>query len=227
MLTTRGGATVLDIFARFYSKQEARRCSLAAACLARRSLRPASGPRFRLPCPPEAAPRRTREPDEQNNAKCRSSQLTKIVDALKDVRRAIEAPPGRLRRDPANPPEAGGLSDARRTSFLTSSTSGWMSWFAVHDWHIKHLQQPALGRDANGRYTISVMGTQLVMRPDLAPTPLSARRTETAGDVAPGTAETERTGSRTQRNRSSGETKRRAAFDGRREATLRCDRIGS
>ena len=35
-------------------------------------------------------------------------------------------------------------------------------WFAVHDWHVKHLQQPALGRDASGRYTISVMGTQLV-----------------------------------------------------------------
>jgi len=47
-------------------------------------------------------------------------------------------------------------------------------WFAVHDWHIKHLQQPALGRDANGRYTMSVMGTQLVMRPDLVPTFISA-----------------------------------------------------
>jgi hypothetical protein len=47
-------------------------------------------------------------------------------------------------------------------------------WFAVHDWHVRHLQQPALGRDANGRYTISVMGTQLVMRPDLVPTFISA-----------------------------------------------------
>ena len=47
-------------------------------------------------------------------------------------------------------------------------------WFAIHDWHVKHLQQPALGRDANGRYTISVMGTQLVMRPDLVPTFISA-----------------------------------------------------
>ena len=47
-------------------------------------------------------------------------------------------------------------------------------WFAVHDWHIKHLQQMVLGRDSSGRYTITLLSTQLVMRPDLVSTFISA-----------------------------------------------------
>jgi len=44
----------------------------------------------------------------------------------------------------------------------------------VHDWHIKHLQQMVLGRDSSGRYTITLLSTQLVMRTDLVPSFISA-----------------------------------------------------
>jgi hypothetical protein len=39
-------------------------------------------------------------------------------------------------------------------------------WFDVHDWHIR-LQQPlVLGRDSNGRYTLALGFTTLVLRHD-------------------------------------------------------------
>jgi len=42
-------------------------------------------------------------------------------------------------------------------------------WMTVHDWHVR-LQQPlVLGRDASGRYTMTLEFTQLVLRPDTTP----------------------------------------------------------
>jgi hypothetical protein len=101
------------------------------------------------------------------------SQVTKIVDALKDVSRAIQAPPGAFVEIlPIRQKQMDYLKATNK--FPDFIDVGLDVWFAVHDWHIRHLQQPALGRDANGRYTMSVMGTQLVMRPDLVPTFISA-----------------------------------------------------
>jgi hypothetical protein len=40
------------------------------------------------------------------------------------------------------------------------------AWFAVYDWHVRHLQPIALGRDPSGRYTIALMTTTLIMRVD-------------------------------------------------------------
>ncbi len=43
-------------------------------------------------------------------------------------------------------------------------------WQGVHDWHIR-LQQPlVLGRDVNGRYTLMLGFTALVLRQDAVPT---------------------------------------------------------
>ena len=101
------------------------------------------------------------------------SQVTKIVDALKDVSRAIEAPLGAFVE--ILPIRQKQMDYLRSTNkFPDFIDVGLDVWFAVHDWHVRHLQQPTLGRDANGRYTISVMSTQLVMRPDLVPTFISA-----------------------------------------------------
>jgi hypothetical protein len=100
-------------------------------------------------------------------------QLTEIADALKDLRKAIEAPQGAFVE--VLPIRQKQMDYLRSTNkFPDFIDVGLDIWFAVHDWHIKHLQQPALGRDANGRYTISLLGTQLVMRPDLVPTFISA-----------------------------------------------------
>ena len=100
-------------------------------------------------------------------------QITEIVEALKDIRKAIEAPPGAFVE--ILPIRQKQMDYLRATNkFPDFMDVGLDVWFAVHDWHVRHLQQPALGRDANGRHTISVMGTQLVMRPDLVPTFISA-----------------------------------------------------
>ena len=112
------------------------------------------------------------EPAEQST-QMSDSQVTKIVDALKDVSRAIEAPHGAfVEIMPIRQKQMDYLKATNK--FPDFIDVGLDVWFAIHDWHVKHLQQPALGRDANGRYTISVMGTQLVMRPDLVPTFVSA-----------------------------------------------------
>jgi hypothetical protein len=109
--------------------------------------------------------------DQSNQASER--QLTEIADALKDLRKAIEAPQGAFVE--VLPIRQKQMDFLRATNkFPDYIDVGLDIWFAVHDWHIKHLQQPSLGRDTNGRYTISLMGTQLVMRPDLVPTFISA-----------------------------------------------------
>jgi hypothetical protein len=111
-------------------------------------------------------------PSEQGT-QMSDSQVTKIVDALKEVSRAIEAPLGAFVE--ILPIRQKQMDFLRSTNkFPDFIDVGLDVWFAVHDWHVRHLQQPTLGRDANGRYTISVMGTQLVMRPDLVPTFISA-----------------------------------------------------
>lgn len=112
------------------------------------------------------------EPADQSN-QASERQMTEIADALKDIRKAIEAPQGAFVE--ILPIRQKQMDYLRATSkFPDYIDVGLDVWFAVHDWHVKHLQQPVLGRDGNGRYTISVMGTQLVMRPDLVPSFISA-----------------------------------------------------
>lgn len=52
-------------------------------------------------------------------------------------------------------------------------------WTAVYDWHVRMQQPLVVGRDVNGRYTMVLGFTQLVLRPDVAPkfisTPYDAR----------------------------------------------------
>ena len=111
-------------------------------------------------------------PVDQSN-QLSERQITEIVEALKDIRKAIEAPPGAFVE--ILPIRQKQMDYLRATNkFPDFIDVGLDVWFAVHDWHVRHLQQPALGRDASGRYTISLLGTQLVMRPDLVPTFISA-----------------------------------------------------
>ena len=91
-----------------------------------------------------------------------------IVDALKSIRSAIDA--------------SGSFSEISRLrqlqmDHLRSSgkfpdyiDAGSDVWFGVHDWHVKHLQPLNLGRDASGRYTILLMSTFIVLRPEILPT---------------------------------------------------------
>jgi len=41
-------------------------------------------------------------------------------------------------------------------------------WQQVYDWHVRFQQPIALGRTPEGRYTILLLATNVVMRPDMA-----------------------------------------------------------
>ena len=101
-------------------------------------------------------------------------QVMEVVDALREIRKALESQPQ------ASFAEIAGVRQ-KQVDYLKATNKfpdfidvGLDVWFAVHDWHIKHLQQMVLGRDSSGRYTITLLSTQLVMRPDLVPTFISA-----------------------------------------------------
>ncbi len=42
-------------------------------------------------------------------------------------------------------------------------------WLSIYDWHIRWQQPLSVGRDPAGRYTLPLMGTQLIMRLDTLP----------------------------------------------------------
>ena len=42
-------------------------------------------------------------------------------------------------------------------------------WHQIYDWHIRLHQPLNVGRDPQGRYTIMLMATAVVMRPDILP----------------------------------------------------------
>jgi len=42
-------------------------------------------------------------------------------------------------------------------------------WQRVYDWHVRFQQPLSLGRTPDGRYTILLLATTLVMRPDMDP----------------------------------------------------------
>src|SRR5688572_11242072 len=42
-------------------------------------------------------------------------------------------------------------------------------WQRVYDWHVRFQQPINLGRTADGRYSILLLATTLVMRPDMEP----------------------------------------------------------
>jgi hypothetical protein len=46
-------------------------------------------------------------------------------------------------------------------------------WFAAHDWHIRWQQPLIVSRDANGRLTLLLMSTLLILRPEAQPNYMS------------------------------------------------------
>ena len=42
-------------------------------------------------------------------------------------------------------------------------------WLQVYDWHVRFQQPMTIGRDNQGRLTILVLSTTVIMRPDLTP----------------------------------------------------------
>ena len=91
-----------------------------------------------------------------------------IVDMLKSIRSAIETQGSftevsRLRQLQMDHLRSSG-------KFPDFIDAGSDVWLGVHDWHVKHRQPVNLGRDASGRYTIMLMSTFIVLRPEILPT---------------------------------------------------------
>jgi hypothetical protein len=87
-----------------------------------------------------------------------------IVQALKDLRTAVAAP--------YSFQEIQGVRN-KQVEFLRGQGKfpdyidvGVDVWFAVYDWHIRHLQPITLGRDSSGRYTVALLTTMIVLRMD-------------------------------------------------------------
>jgi hypothetical protein len=109
-------------------------------------------------------------PAEGEYGQLSDPRAQEIVDGLKEIRRAIES-----QRQPNNA-EIVGLRQ-RQMDFLRTSgkfpdfiEAGSDVWFGVYDWHVRHLQPLTLGRDPTGRYTILLMSTVVILRPDSSPT---------------------------------------------------------
>jgi len=87
-----------------------------------------------------------------------------IVRALNDLRSEV-----RTQRQFA---EISALRDAQ-LAWLRSNGKlpdyievGTDHWFAAHDWHIRWQQPLNVSRDANGRLTLVLMSTLLILRPE-------------------------------------------------------------
>ena len=107
-------------------------------------------------------------PDVTSDQSMSERQAQEIVDGLRSLRRAIES--GHSFTEIAE-------VRSRQTTFLRAEGKfpdmidvGVDVWMGVYDWHVKHGLPATLGRDTSNRYTIMLMATALVLRPDFVPT---------------------------------------------------------
>ena len=72
-------------------------------------------------------------------------------------------------------PELDAVREAQKTFLRTTGKFpdfidvGMNVWYALYDWHVRWQQPITIGRDASGRYTLSVTQTTIVMRPEQSP----------------------------------------------------------
>ena len=95
-------------------------------------------------------------------------QAQEIVDGLKNVSRAIDSAHSFTEITEVRLRQVAFLrAEGKFPDFIDVGVDIWMS---VYDWHVKHRLPMPLGRDANNRYTIMLLTTTLVLRPDFVPT---------------------------------------------------------
>jgi hypothetical protein len=95
-------------------------------------------------------------------------QAQELVDGLKNVSRAIDSAHSFTEIAEVRLRQVSFLrAEGKFPDFIDVGVDVWMS---VHDWHVKHGLPMTLGRDGNSRYTILLLATTLVLRPDFVPT---------------------------------------------------------
>ena len=102
-----------------------------------------------------------RQPD---NAQRQSENMTEVTDAIDKLRQELRNE--RLFTELTGVREAQVRFLAANGKFPNFIEVGTDVWWALHDWHIRWQQPITLGRDAVGRYTILLMPTIVIMRPE-------------------------------------------------------------
>jgi malate synthase len=94
-------------------------------------------------------------------------------EELERVRRAVEEVRDAIRQE-RQFVELSAVRNAQQTFLRTNGKLpdflevGMDIWFGLHDWHVRWQQPLAIGRDIAGRYTIKVMDTTIILRPEAA-----------------------------------------------------------
>lgn len=94
--------------------------------------------------------------------------------ATEDVARAVQAVRDELARQYAFG-EIAPVRDRVRTFLMANGKFpdyidvGTDTWYGVYDWHVRFQQPITLNRTADGRYTIALLATTVIMRPELEP----------------------------------------------------------
>jgi hypothetical protein len=95
-------------------------------------------------------------------------QTQEIVDGLKNVTRAIDSAHSFTEIAEVRLRQVSFLrAEGKFPDFIDVGVDIWMS---VYDWHVKHGLPITLGRDGNNRYTITLLATTLILRPEFVPT---------------------------------------------------------
>jgi hypothetical protein len=90
-----------------------------------------------------------------------------LVDAVKGVSKTIETAHSFTEITEVRLRQVAFLrAEGRFPDFIDVGIDVWMG---VYDWHVKHGLPAPVGRDANNRYTITLLATTLVLRPDMVP----------------------------------------------------------
>ena len=91
-----------------------------------------------------------------------------LVNAIRSVTTAIAAQQSSPEIQPIRKSQADFLRASGK--FPDFIDIGLDVWTSLYDWHVRMQQPLVLGRDANGRYTMMLGFTALVLRQDSVPT---------------------------------------------------------
>jgi len=94
-------------------------------------------------------------------------QANDVISALKDLKSAVDNQRLFTEITPVRDRMVEFLrSQSKFPDFIEVGVAVWMD---VYDWHVRHLQPLNVGRDQQGRYTLSFMATTLILRPESNP----------------------------------------------------------
>lgn len=93
--------------------------------------------------------------------------MLEVAKAIQDLRDEIKRQDGFWELGPLRDPIKMFLRTAGK--FPDFIEVGIDVWQQVYDWHVRYQQPLTVGRNAEGRYTIMLLATTVVMRVEIAP----------------------------------------------------------